>query len=170
MPNNTKYKYTFYCLDVGYIGSTREQINKRLNNHRYSCYFPNSTGYNSPVYKHIRKHYPGYNFAGHNVVILDVVSGLTEAQAHAVEQQFIDQLKPEFNSHSANQELTNTEYNLQKIECPCGVKICRGFKAKHMRSKKHKEKIKEMESLLNQYYKTSEDKHVTTLKHETKFK
>ena len=169
MPNNTKHTYTFYALDVGYIGSTREKINRRMANHRDRCYNSNKY-YNTQLYKHIREHHPNYNFDGHNVVILDVVRGLTEAQAHAVEQQFIDQLKPELNKNAAKQELTKSEYNKQKITCPCGSIIRRDSKSEHLRTNKHKNKIKEIEAQLNQYYKTSEDKHQCTLKHNEKFK
>tara|TARA_R110001599_G_scaffold205983_1_gene403282 strand:+ start:302 stop:814 length:513 start_codon:yes stop_codon:yes gene_type:complete len=170
MVNNTKYKYTFYCLDVGYVGSTYEKINKRMTKHKSACYIPSSTGYNSPVYKHIRKHHPGYNFDAVNVVILDVVSGLTKAQARAVEQEYINQLKPELNSDCAKQELTKTEYNKQKIECSCGAVISRKSKAEHLRTKKHKTNIQVIADTLNQYYKTSEDNHQCTLKHNEKFK
>ena len=103
MPNNTKYKYTFYALDVGYVGSTYEKINDRMTNHRSACYNSKQVNYNYLLYKYIREYHPGYNFDPINVVILDVVSGLTEAQAHAVEQEYIDQLKPELNKYAANQ-------------------------------------------------------------------
>mgnify|MGYP003657701846 FL=1 len=170
MVNNRKYKYTFYCLDVGYVGSTREKINRRLAKHRDRCYKSKHRHYNTPIYKHIREHHPGYNFDPINVVILDVVSGLTEAQAHAVEQEYINQLKPELNSACAKQELTINEYRKQKITCSCGAKITRSSKCRHLKRKIHKNNIKKIEAQLNEYYKTSEDKHYTTLKHNEKFK
>ena len=170
MVNNRKYKYTFYALDVGYVGSTYEKINRRMNNHRDRCYNSKHRQFNIPLYKHIREHHPGYNFDPINVVILDVVSGLTEAQAHAVEQEYINQLKPELNKYAAKRELTINEYRKQKITCSCGAKITRGSKCRHLKRKIHINKIKEMEAQLNQYYKTSEDKHHCTLKHNEKFK
>ena len=170
MPNNKKYKYTFYALDVGYVGSTREKINERMRNHRHDCY-KSKLQYKYPLYKHIRKHYPGYNFDAVNVVILDVVSGLTEAQARAVEQEYINQLKPELNSDSAKRELSDKEYALTKVPCVlCGAIVTRSGMSLHRKSNKHKNKIKEIEAQLNQYYKTSEDKHHCTLKHNEKFK
>tara|TARA_R110000787_G_scaffold40841_1_gene101071 strand:+ start:681 stop:1193 length:513 start_codon:yes stop_codon:yes gene_type:complete len=170
MVNNRKYKYTFYCLDIGYVGSTYQKINERMKTHRRDCFNSSATGYNSPVYKHIREHYPEYNFDPINVVILDVVSGLTIAQAHAVEQEYINQLKPEFNKNAAKQELTKNEYNKQKITCSCGSIIRRSSKSKHLRAKRHKTNIQEITNTLNQYYKTSEDNHQCTLKHNEKFK
>ena len=170
MPNNKKYKYTFYCLDLGYVGSTRMKINERMKCHRAVCNDPNTQGYSCLLYKHIRKHHPSYNFDPINVVILDVVSGLTIAQARAVEQQFIDQLKPELNKNAAKQELTKNEYQNQKIECPCGATICRAGKTRHVKTKKHKTNIQVIANTLNEYYKTSEDKHHCTLKYNEKFK
>jgi|TARA_R110001592_G_C12682258_1_gene704742 hypothetical protein len=170
MPNNTKYKYTFYALDVGYVGSTYERINDRMRKHRSVCYNSKNTNYKYPLYKYLREHHPDYNFDPINVVILDVVSGLTIAQARAVEQQFIDQLKPELNKNAAKQELTKNEYQNQKIECPCGATICRAGKTRHVKTKKHKTNIQVIANTLNEYYKTSEDKHHCTLKYNEKFK
>ena len=79
-------------------------------------------------------------------------------------------MKPELNKNAANQPLSNNEYNKQKIECSCGSIITRNKKSRHLRSKKHKTNIQEITNTLNEYYKTSEDHHQTTLKHNYKFK
>ena len=170
MPNNTKYKYTFYCLDIGYVGSTCQKINVRMKNHRCSCYNSNTRQFNTPLYKHIREHHPNYNFDPINVVILDVVSGLTEAQALAVEQEYINQLKPELNKSAAKRLISDSEYYKQKITCSCGAISNKNNISRHQKSKIHINKIKEITNTLNEYYKTSEDKHHCTLKHNQKFK
>jgi len=171
MVNNRKYKYIFYLLDVGYIGSTRKKkFSKRIDLHRHFCYNLNSRNFNIPLYKHIRKHHPGYNFESHNIVILDEVTGLTEAQALAVEQEYINQLKPELNKIAAKRLISDNEYSKQKITCSCGAISNKNNIARHLKTKRHKTNIQEITNTLNEYYKTSEDKHHCTLKHNEKFK
>ena len=171
MPDNRKHKYTIYCLQgVEYVGSTKLKINQRMTLHASICNNPNAKGYNIPLYKHIREYYPSFSFTAKDVIILDEAM-LTEKQACAVEQEWINILKPTHNFKDAYSGFDNhNDYKKQKIKCPCGAITDKGHINRHRRSQKHKDKIKEIESQLNQYYKTSEDKHVTTLKHETKFK
>jgi len=170
MPDNRKHKYTIYCLQgVEYVGSTKLDIKDRMILHRSDCYNPNRQAYNCLLYTHIREYYPGYMFNPEDVIILDQAM-LTKAQAIAVEQSYINEFKPSHNLIAAHQELTKSEYAKQKITCPCGTITDKAHLARHVKTKKHINKIKNMESLLNQYYKTSEDKHQCTLKHTEKFK
>ena len=171
MPNNTKHKYTIYCLqEIEYVGSTKHKINIRMNLHSSICNNPNAKGYSKPLYKHIRQHCPSYSFTVEDVIILDQAM-LTEKQARAVEQEWINILKPKHNFIDAYSGADNhAEYNKTKITCPCGVISNKAHITRHKRSNKHKNKIKEITNTLNQYYKTSEDNHHCTLKHNEKFK
>jgi len=179
MIDNKKYKYTIYCLqEIEYIGSTRCTLNKRMYNHRSYCYNSKQSTYNIPMYKYVRKNKPNFKFGPEDVIILD--QGMfTMEQARILEQYYIDQLNPSQNYDKAfATEEDIKEYHKAKdavraktkIICPCGAETNLIHKSRHEKSKKHKDKIKEIEAQLNEYYKTSEDNHHCTLKHNEKFK
>ena len=174
MPNNTKYKYTIYCLqEIEYVGSTRKSINLRMNNHRFQLHDDSTPHYNIPMYKYVRENFPNFNFELTDVIILEEAM-LTEEQARAVEQDWIDQLCPSQNSQMAYtglpKEVYNKQWNARKYTCSCGSIGTINHRNRHEKTKKHKDKIKKIEAQLNEYYKTSEDKHHCTLKHNEKFK
>ena len=177
MDPNKKYNHTIYCISVvnddkpiEYVGSTYQKLSRRMSEHRSKLYNENNEGYNLTLYKYIRENHPEFYFGMEDVIILEV-GYLTVAQARAVEQSYINELKPMLNKYAASSGLTHEQYQAQylatKYQCQCGSVTSLHHKSAHEKTKKH---LTYITNTLNQYYKTSEDKHETNFKNNTKFK
>lgn len=89
MSEEVKRNYIVYkiVLEDGYeyVGSTND-YKHRILEHKSRCFNKNSSGYNIPLYKHIRKH--NLKFDKDNFVVLKKLQNITETEARMFEEKY----------------------------------------------------------------------------------
>jgi len=156
MPRKEINDYTFYkivCLDedldLCYVGST-SNWKMRGHSHKHHCYNENSKKYNTKLYITIRENGGWDNF---KMIQLGQEKQLTLREAEAIEEEYRQQNNANMNgkrcfiTEEQKKELWKSNYDkngykkLEKVECECGIVVCRTHLPKHKKSDRHLELI-----------------------------
>ena len=129
------YKITNTENDFIYIGSTKQTLEERLDNHKY-CY-------NEWLKCNFRRGYISsfeiLRFKNYKIELIETV--------------YEDKLINREYYHINNNECVNILYNINldkpKIKCPCGMEIDSKYRYKHSKSKNHRRNIKQLHALAN---------------------
>lgn len=124
-----------------YIGSTQD-LHARKQQHKYHSRYMNKLLYRGQDYKDFQ-----FSILENNIV----------GSRREREQYYMDELKPELNLYNAyGQKRTHAEYMLEYIKrkyyCDCGDICLLQGRARHLRSEKHKTKLKEVSEIINSVY------------------
>ena len=139
------YVYKLYNSDCTefYIGSTMN-MKRRKYEHKHRCNKPNSEHYNYKVYEYIRSNggYSSWNYE----ILEHITTSINKYELHDLERKAIEDMKPGLNNNipnrskneyrQVNREAINEKAN-QKFNCICGGKYTKCKKARHIKSNKH---------------------------------
>ena len=145
-----------------YIGSTKD-MKARKARHKSNCNSENSPKYNMTLYQYIRSN-GGYSSWSYEI-LEHIRNSINVYELRNVERKYIEQLKPGLNCdipnrtkkqyyednkenikqrhkqyRENNRDILN-ERQRQKFNCECGGKYTRVHKARHEKSKKHRDFI-----------------------------
>jgi hypothetical protein len=139
--------YKIYCRDSEitecYVGST-EDFHKRCKNHKSVCNNENDSKHNLKVYKYIRA-----NLGMDNFIIEQIIDCELEDRYDA-ELYYFKLFKATLNSHFPKRSKTQhyidnreqiREQQNQTHNCECGATYTQSHKARHNKTKKHKDYI-----------------------------
>ena len=147
--NQNYYVYKLYNSDYPefYIGSTKD-MKDRKRQHKYSCTNPNSSRYNFKVYKYIRSN-GGYSSWSYEI-LEHITTSINKYELHDLERKAIQTMKPSLNCSMPNRDRKeydkqyrqqNKAYINEKLLCECGKEYTRNHKARHEKSKVHRDYI-----------------------------
>lgn len=130
-----------------YIGSTKD-IKSRKTNHKYRCTNPNNPKYHYKVYEYIRNN-GGYSSWSYEI-LEHITTSINKYELHDLERKAIQTMKPSLNCTMPNRnkkeynkkyKQDNKDYIYQKVNCICGGKYTMNHKARHMKTRKHRDFI-----------------------------
>lgn len=130
------YIYTIRSKDPNdksqnfYIGSTNN-LQHRINEHKYCCKDSKSDKHTMKVYQHIRT----IGWDNFLIYALAEVEYNDILELKTIEQQYIDLYKPDLNERAAlqdRQKYLNTQY-----ACVCGGRYTSTNKSNHLKTRKH---------------------------------
>ena len=159
------YIYKIVCEDLPdyvYVGSTGAFANRKWQ-HKSRCNNENDKGYNRKIYQTIRANRGWDNW---RMVCIHEEECETKRQAEMVEEQYRQELNANMNSQRCyiseeqNKEQKKEydkeyredhkeqikQHKSKKYTCACGSELCWVEKARHERSKKHKEFLHSVQS------------------------
>jgi len=115
-----------------YIGSTKQKLKIRQNDHNCNLNNSNRKGYNYPLYKFCREH---------NVkkIICELIEKVNDSELVLIEQEYMNKLKPTLNKQRAFQTKEQLKEQTlilgrRKINCPiCGLNLLKNSLYYHMK-------------------------------------
>jgi hypothetical protein len=134
-----------------YVGSTMN-LTKRKSQHKRNC----SIGLNRTVYNCIREN---GNFDNWDIEVIDTLKCQNKRTAEIVERYYIEQLGATLNTMTPI--ISDVEVRLLKVnnskkagqtfhECECGCRYSSKNRARHLKTKRHLEKIKSNNNIQQQ--------------------
>ena len=116
-----------------YIGSTKQKLYQRQNNHNQDLNNQHRKDYNNPLYKFCREH---------NVskIICEMIEEVEDSELKILEQEYMNKLKPTLNSQRAYQTIEELKeqiekQNKKKINCPiCDKLITKNYINQHIKN------------------------------------
>jgi hypothetical protein len=131
-------------INSNYIGSTID-FERRVKQHKSRFFNPLDNEYNKKIYVEIRKNEGIENY---DFEIIEEIPNCSKINARIREEYYRQELKantnefkaytsPELMNSNMKHYYKNKDFYLEKIDCPCGVTVCRTGLKKHYRSSSH---------------------------------
>ena len=123
-----------YKIVIGndlYVGSTKQKLYRRQNNHNCSLNNPNRIDYNIPLYKFCRT----YNI---EKIICELIEEVEDSELRILEQEYINKLQPTLNTNRVYQTIEQRQkqknlHNKKKSKCPmCGLEMLKKSIKRHI--------------------------------------
>tara|TARA_R110002012_G_scaffold108224_3_gene250769 strand:+ start:464 stop:931 length:468 start_codon:yes stop_codon:yes gene_type:complete len=151
------YIYRIFCLNNDikecYIGSTWD-IKVRMKKHKYACSNINSASYNFKVYSFIRANgnWENWDYEYYEVEVIDKTDlGMQEQDRMDIEinillndrRAYTDMVEYMKQHYIDNKETIRLRQD-KKYNCECGGKYTHSNKARHFKSPKHQDYLKNL--------------------------